>query len=111
METVGEDLINNAALCPVGGSEVSGNTAELPHVAGFHIGVITLLEQAETAKGLGNKEIVEVLKGNKEACIKKRRYSEIVSVRQEVDKPQDAQLEFVPCGQILQDKEKDLIPV
>ena len=56
------------------------------------------------------KKKLEVLKGNKEACIKTRRYSEIVSMRQEVDEPQDEQLEFVSCGQILQDKEEDLSP-
>lgn len=56
------------------------------------------------------KKNLEVLKGNKEARIKTRRYSEIVSVRQEVDETQDEQLGFVSCGQILQDKEEDLSP-
>ena len=32
------------------------------------------------------------MKGNKEARIKKRRYSDILSVRQEVDEPQDEEL-------------------
>ena len=60
MEAVGENLINDTALCPVGGVEGSGNTAELPHIACFHIGVITLLEQAESAEGLGDIEVIEV---------------------------------------------------
>ena len=59
METVGEYLINGSALCPVGGGETGGNTADLPQIAGFHIGVVTLLEQAETAGAGGDVEIVE----------------------------------------------------
>ena len=60
VETVREDLVDNAALCPVGGGERTGHAAELPHITGFHIGIISLLEQAETAERLGNVKVVEV---------------------------------------------------
>ena len=59
VEAVGEYLIDGSALGPVGGTKVGGNTADLPQVAGLHIGVITLLEQAEAAAAGADIEIVE----------------------------------------------------
>ena len=63
MEPVGENLIDGSALCPVRGGKVRRNTAKLPAVPGFHIGVVALLEQAEAAGSGGDVKIVEVQPG------------------------------------------------
>ena len=63
METVRENLIDGCTLGPIGGLEIGGNAAHLPQGAGFHIGVIPLLEQAETALGGGDVEIIEIKAG------------------------------------------------
>ena len=34
----------------------------------------------------------------------------LMTVRQEIDVPQPEQLEFVPCGQLLQDEEEEPCP-
>ena len=60
METVGEDLIDQAATGPVGHGEVGGGAGDLPHVAGLHVGAVTFLEEAEAIVALMDEEIIEV---------------------------------------------------
>ena len=58
-EPVGEYLINNGALRPVGGGEALRHAADLPQVPRLHIGVVPLLEQAEGAGIVVDNKIVE----------------------------------------------------
>ena len=60
VEAVGEDLIDQAALGPFGHGEVGGDAAQLPGVAGLHVGVGAFLEEAEAALALMDKEIIEI---------------------------------------------------
>ena len=49
-EPIREDLVHGGAFGPVGGSKVHGNTADLPQVTGFHVGIAAaVFEQAEGA--------------------------------------------------------------
>ena len=63
VEPVGEDLVNGCAFGPVGGVEVLGDAADLPQVAGFHIGIVTLLKQAETTVVGVDEEVIEIQSG------------------------------------------------
>ena len=60
MEPIRKDLINQCTLGPVRGVERGRDTAQLPQVTGFHIGVISLPEQAETADCSMHPEIIEI---------------------------------------------------
>jgi len=60
VEAVGKDLIDNRALCPIRGGEIRRCAGQLPAVAGFHIGVVSLLEQPEGTFRLVNAEIIEI---------------------------------------------------
>ena len=59
-EPVREDLVDHGALGPVGGLEVRRDAAELPQVAGLHIGIVPLLVEPEGALRIVDPEIVEV---------------------------------------------------
>ena len=59
VEAVGKYLINGRALRPVRGGEIRGDAAQLPEVTGLHVGVVSLLEQAEAAALSIDDEIVE----------------------------------------------------
>ena len=63
VEAVGEDLIDGSALGPVRGVEIRRDAADLPQVPGLHVGVVPLLEQAETTAGVIDIVVVEVKAG------------------------------------------------
>ena len=63
IEPVREDLVNGSALGPVRGLKVRRNTAQLPQVAVFHVGVVPLLEQPEASVGGINIEVIKVQAG------------------------------------------------
>ena len=62
-EPIGENLVDDGTLGPVGSGEVCGNTAHLPHVAGLHVGVVAGLEQSERTGSIGDVEEIEVQTG------------------------------------------------
>ena len=59
VEPVGEDLVHGTAHSPFGYGEFLWDAADLPAVAGLHIGVVPLLEQAEGAGAGGDDKMVE----------------------------------------------------
>ena len=59
VEPVGEDLVHGGTLGPVGGGEVCRDTADLPAVTGFHIGLVAEFKQPEAAGLGGDPEEVE----------------------------------------------------
>ena len=59
-EPVGEQLIDDGALGPVGGVEILRHAADLPQIAGLHVGIVALLEQPEGAIGIGDAEMVKI---------------------------------------------------
>ena len=63
METVGENLIDGSTFRPVRGLKIGRDAADLPQVAGLHIGIIPLLEQPEAAVGVEDAEVIKVQAG------------------------------------------------
>ena len=59
VEAIGEDLIDQRTLCPVRGGKISGDTADLPAVAGLHIGIVAVFEQLEIAATVVDSEEIE----------------------------------------------------
>ena len=67
VKPVGENLIDGGTVGPFRGFKIRRDTAELPKVPCFHVGIVAALEQTETAGAGGDVEIVEkqphILKG------------------------------------------------
>ena len=60
MKTVGEHLVDHSALGPIGSGKICGNAADLPQIAGFHIGIVTHLIEVEAIIAVSNAEAVEI---------------------------------------------------
>ena len=59
-EAVREDLVHSSALRPLGNGKIRRNTADLPKIAIFHVGIVAVFEETETAGLGGDIKIIEV---------------------------------------------------